>query len=186
MLGKPDKRGTAAVHWYPKGIAGPTDATTAIPAEALKLGYVSEEGLTWNNEGELEKVKAWGGDTVKNSRPEHSSTYTWTLIEAGNAVVLGFVFGEDNVTEDPATGEIHIRHSSDMLPTGGLQFDMKDGNLHRRIWVANAQPNFSGEVSYNDTDVVGYSMQAEALPGADGFKGDEWVRDLTATAPATA
>ena len=62
--GKPNPAG--ALYWAPLGSTLPTDATTALDAAFLPLGYVSEEGLTNSNSRDNDEIHAWGGDAVLN------------------------------------------------------------------------------------------------------------------------
>ena len=55
--GKPNISG--AVYTAPIGTTLPTDATTALDTTAFTcLGYVSEDGLTNNNEMDVSSIKA--------------------------------------------------------------------------------------------------------------------------------
>jgi hypothetical protein len=57
-VGKPNVSG--AVYRAPIGTTLPTDATTALDPAFVSLGYVSEDGLSNNNELSVEATKAWG------------------------------------------------------------------------------------------------------------------------------
>ena len=84
--GKPNISG--AVFAAPIGTTLPTDATTALDAAFVCLGYVSEDGLTNNNEMDVSAIKAWGGAIVYRSLTELDDNFALTLIESENVDVL--------------------------------------------------------------------------------------------------
>jgi len=149
----------------------PTDATTA-PDPAFKgAGYVGEDGLTETTDRSTEKVKAWGGDTVKVLQTDFAVTYTFTFLETLNSDVLKAVYGAGNVETSAATttrGTLHtVKVNSDVLPHQTLVFEVKDGDAKIRICVPDGQITEVGEVTYNDSEVIGYSVTVEAFRDAD-------------------
>ena len=53
------------------------DATTALDAAFVPLGYVSEDGLSNNNELSVEATKAWGGNIVLRSLTEMNDEFAF-------------------------------------------------------------------------------------------------------------
>ena len=73
--GKPNISG--AIYTAAIGTSLPTDATTALdPSKFVCLGYVSEDGLSNNNELTVEAIKAWGGNIVYRSLTEMNDGHT--------------------------------------------------------------------------------------------------------------
>lgn len=158
---------TGGVLRGPLGTALPTDVTTA-PGVAFKaLGYVSEDGLTETVERSTDKIRAWGGDTVKVVQTEYGVTYSFTLIEATREDVLKAVYGEGNVTTTPATpsaGALStVVLNSDTLEHAAWIFEIKDGDARIRIVVPDGQVTEIGEVTYADGEAVGYEVTVEAF-----------------------
>ena len=89
--GKPNIAGS--VYVAPKGTTLPTDATTALGGSYTCLGYVSEDGLSNNNEMDVSAIKAWGGNIVYRSLTELNDEFSLALIETENADVLKTVYG---------------------------------------------------------------------------------------------
>lgn len=148
-----------------KGSTAPTDATTELDAAFTAAGYISEDGLTESAERSTEKVKAWGGDTVKVLQTDFATTYSFTFLESLNAEVLKTVYGDDNVTTD---GGLHtVKVNGDVLPHKSFVFEVKDGETRIRIHVPDGQITEVGEVTYSDSDVVGYQVTIEAFRSAD-------------------
>lgn len=145
----------------------PTTATAAVTG-ASSLGYVSEDGLTEGGERSTEKIKAWGGDTVKVVQTDHSVTYAFTCIESGNAEVLKTMYGADNVTV--AGDTIAVVVTGEELPRRSYVFDMRDGDARIRIVVPDGQVASTGEITYTDGGVISYPVTIEALPDTQGRK----------------
>lgn len=158
---------TGGVLRGPLGTALPTDVTTA-PGVAFKaLGYVSEDGLTETVERSTDKIRAWGGDTVKVVQTEYGVTYSFTLIEATREDVLKAVYGEGNVTTTPATSSAGalstVVLNSETLEHAAWVFEIKDGDARIRIVVPDGQVTEIGEVTYADGEAVGYEVTVEAF-----------------------
>lgn len=158
---------TGGVLRGPLGTALPTDVTTA-PGVAFKaLGYVSEDGLTETVERSTDKIRAWGGDTVKVVQTEYGVSYSFTLIEATREDVLKAVYGEGNVTTTPATSSAGalstVVLNSETLEHAAWIFEIKDGDARIRIVVPDGQVTEIGEVTYADGEAVGYEVTVEAF-----------------------
>ena len=145
-----------AIYIAPVGTALPTDATSVLGNDFVELGYASEDGLTNNNTPESDTIKAWGGDTVLTLMTSREDTFSVTLIEATNIEVLKLVYGDDNVTGTLAAG-ITIKANSKDLDEHAFVIDMvlKDGAA-KRIVIPQAKVSEIGEISYTDSDAVGY------------------------------
>lgn len=153
-----------------------TQPTTAVSTLTgfTAAGYIGEDGVTEANERSTDRIRAWGGDTVKVVQTEHNVTYQFTFLETLNADVLKAVYGEDNVTTTAATattGTLHaVEINSATLPHKSYVFELKDGLSKIRIYVPDGQITEVGEITYSDSEVIGYQVTIEAYADEVGNK----------------
>lgn len=178
LAGKPLVGGGIFV--APKGTARPADATTALIAAYKGTGYVSEDGVTETIDRSTDKIRAWGGDTVKVVQSEFGVQYEFTFIETLNSDVLQTVYGSANVTTTAATaakGTLHkVKLNSGTLPEQQFVIDMKDGDATVRIDFIG-QITEVGDVTYSDEDVIGYPVTVVAIPDANGDSALKYLDD---------
>ena len=157
-----------AIYSAPKGTTLPTDAKTALDPAFKTLGYISEDGLTNSNSPKSDGIKAWGGDTVATVQTEKENKYSYTLIESLNINVLKEAYGDDNVTGTLETG-ITVKANSKELLEHPVVIDMTLRNgVYQRIVIEFGKVSEIGDISYTDSDAVGYEITLTALPNTNG------------------
>ena len=170
--GKPKVGGS--MYLAPLGTALPTDASSELSAAWASLGYVSEDGVTNNNTPESDNVKAWGGDTVLTLQTSKDDTFTFKLIEAMNINVLKSIYGEANVEE--VNGVIKVTANSKIADQFSWIIDMTlKGDVLKRIVIPIASISELGEISYTDSDAVGYEATITAVPDTAGNTHYEYI-----------
>lgn len=174
--GKPKIGG--AIYTAPVGTPLPTDTTTALDSAFKSLGYVSDEGLTNGTELEVEKIKAWGGDTVLVIQKSKEDTFKYTLIEAKNKDVLGYVYGESNVTGDIDTG-LTIKVNNADVPERSIVIDMiLRSNTAKRIVIPSCKISEVEDIVYSDEDPIGYGTTVDCTPDAEGNTHYEYIKKI--------
>lgn len=172
--GKPKVGG--AIYRAPIGTTLPTDATTALGAAFICLGYVSEDGLSNDNSPESEDIRAWGGDKVLTVVSNKDDTFGFTLIEAMNVDVLKTIYGEDNVSGDLTTG-VTVQANSKDLDEYVWAIDMVlRGGVLKRIVIPDGKVSEVGTINYTDGDAVGYETTLATSPDASGNTHYEYLR----------
>lgn len=177
---KPPVGGSISV--APAGTTLPTDATTALANTFTKLGYVTEDGLTNSNTLNTDDIKAWGGDTVLTLYQGREDEFKYTLLEALNVDVLKQTYGAENVTGSLSTGITVAVKSNIQLPEQVVVADMvlKDGAL-KRIVIPRAIVSDVGDITYSDSDAIGYETTLKCLPDASGNTHYEYIKATGAT-----
>lgn len=176
---------TGGILGAPLGSTTPTDTVAAVDAAFEPHGYVGEDGLSMAIAKSIEKIRAWGGDTVRNVQTEHDVTFTFTLLETSEASAKA-VFGDANVTvtaADTTSGnKLDITVTSDPLPEKAWVFDMKDGKKRVRVVVPNGQITETGDTQFVHSNATGWECTLEATPDENGVKAYIYSDDGETTA----
>ena len=178
--GKPNISG--AVFFAPLTATLPTDATTALSSDFTCLGFVSEDGLSNNNELDMSEIKAWGGLTVLRSLTGLTDEFGCKLIESENPDVLKAVYGAKNVTVS-AGGEITVNVVAEDPEEKIWVFDLAlRGNKKKRIVIATGAVTAREEITYNDSDAIAYGITVTAYPNSNGETHKEYISAATPSA----
>ena len=158
----------------PFGTAVPTDATTAVNAAIVALGYVGREGLRpVGSAPSFNDIFAWGGDLIDAPMESKGTTeFEFDLLEVMNPEVAKLVFGDSNVTTTPATAlvgtTVSILEKGFVIPRKVVVFDMLYGGKKLRFAGSNAQLTKMEEGAYQDANIGYYRMRAKFFPNAAG------------------
>ena len=171
--GKPVVGGS--IFWAPQGTTLPTDVDDTLDVAFKDLGYAADAGLVNSNSPANTAIKAWGGDTVLDVQTEKPDTFKFKLLETLNVEVAKFVYGADNVSGTLTTGITIIANSKEQ-DTMSMVIDMilRNGNL-KRIVIPNGKVTAVSDISYVDSDAVGYETTVSCYPDASGNTHYEYI-----------
>lgn len=180
--GKPKIGG--AISTAPVGTPLPHNAIDPLDPAFRSLGYCSDDGLTNGTDLESEEIKAWGGATVLIIQKSKKDTFKYKLIEALNKDVLGYVYGEDNVSGTIETGiKIHVNNKD--VPERAIVIDMiLRGDVLKRIVIPSCKISSVAEIVYNDENAVGYETTVGCTPDEDGDTHIEYLQKVGGTPSA--
>ena len=190
FVGKPTV--TGGIFLLPQTVALPTDATSARPAECIRLGGVSEDGYPYMSERSIEKRRDWNGQVVRSLQTSIDDMFEITYIEFLNPELLAALYGDENVTVVPAdatTGtQIAVRHSVDMPEHGAYIIDTLDGKVKRRRCIPDAQLETLDPIVERPGEWSVFKARYSIMPDAQGFTSYVYtvLNDATGGAPLKA
>lgn len=165
--GKPNIAG--AVYVANIGTTLPTDATTTLDNTKFTcLGYVSEDGLSNDNEMDVSEIKAWGGAIVYRSLNGLNDNFSLALIESENVDVLKNVYGDSNVSVD-GNNNVTINVVADDPQEKVWVFELAlRGGRAKRIVIPDGAVTARETITYNDSDAIAYGITVSAYPDSTG------------------
>lgn len=166
---------TGGIKVAPLGTVTPTDPTSVLNAAFKELGYVTEDGLKLSHDASDDKIKVWGGVTIRTIRSDYSATITGTLVSTLDIDVLKNVFGDSLVTQK--SGFIAIKHAADIAPEKVYIIETKDASNggRKRYVIPKGQITVSGDVKLSHKEITGFEVTVEALADKDGVCYYEYV-----------
>lgn len=172
--GKPNP--TGAIFRAPVGTTLPTDTDASLDEAFVCLGFCSDDGVTNAGEMDSETIKAWGGQTVLVTSTSTDDTFQFKLIEALNAEVKKFIYGDSNVTGTLATGmAVSVEGFSQADSSFVIDMKMRDNTKHR-IVIPSASISEVGEITYADSEAVGYDVTLSCAADSNGKNHYEYTK----------
>lgn len=163
-VGKP--KATGGVYAGATTATLPTDASASLHASLTGLGYVSDAGLTMTKGGDIQTIRAWGGEPVKIVKATDDCTFAWTFIETSDNVLKEIV-GSDNVTTGLTST---IKFNGTQIGARAWVFDMLDGDFAIRVVVPNGEMTGEVSVTFVAGTPVSWPATITALPDSSGNK----------------
>lgn len=168
------------VYRAPIGTTVPTDAITNLTSAFIDMGYISEDGVSNSNSPESETVNAWGGTPVLRIQSSKDDTYALTFISAMNPEVQKMVYGDTNVTGTDVTTGLTVTANAKELEEYVYVIDMlAKGNVLHRVVIPAAKPTEIGDITYNDSDPVGYEVTLGCTADTEGNTHYEYWQTAT-------
>ena len=177
--GKPNPAGAIAI--APVGTPLPTSTQDALDAAFEDLGYVSEDGLVNSTNLEVEKIKAWGGDTVLVIQSSKEDTFKYTLIEVKKLAVLKHIYGKGNVSGTLETGIVIKVNNQDVDEVSVVIDKIMRDNTAKRIVIPSCKVSNVGDINYKDNEAIGYETTVDCTPDAEGNTHYEYLLKPTSS-----
>lgn len=95
-----------AVFVAPAGTKVPTDATTALDAAFVNMGFITTDGVVIAEERAASDLGSWGGVVVRTTQDSFKETLTFTPMQM-SIEVDRIAYGPDNVTGSGTTYAVH-------------------------------------------------------------------------------
>lgn len=149
----------------PAGTTLPSDYGTALAADYINLGYVTDSGATFSTDADSNTFKDLNGDNIATSSGGRTRTLNVQLAEV-KADTLKEVFGQNAVTVD-ASGNITITHDNSDMPhrVVVLELVLRNGRRWRRV-LPDAQVTEWGDLTVLYSD-LGYFDITFTLNGSN-------------------
>lgn len=170
---------SGAISYAPIGTALPTDAVSDLDKKFVKLGYISEDGMTQSADFDSDTEKAWGGDVVNNIFNGKTITFEFKLIETLNKDVNAAVFGMKNVDGEITTG-LTVKDTNTEPESYAWVVDMvgKNGALVRKV-IPSASITDMDDITYATSESAGYDITITAQPDKDGVTNYTCIKSVT-------
>lgn len=164
-----------AIYYGPTTATLPDDTSDALTG-FTELGYASEDGLTNSINPESDAIRAWGGDTVLTLMTAREDTFQVTLIEALEDDVLKLAFGDTNVTGALSTGIAVTVNAKDLEEHAFVVDMVMKNNAAKRVVIPKGKVTEIGEITYTDSDAVGYELTITCLADSSGNTHYEYIK----------
>lgn len=152
---------TGGVLFAPEGTTIPTTVDGALDVAFEEVGYITDDGLSQTIDTSTNRIRAWGGDTVREIQTEHDYSLAFTLLET-NEHSLSIYYGNF------AAGVVEVTSANQVR--GVWAFEVVDGDKRIRIVVPDGEARPNGDLTYTSTDAITYPVTVTAYPDEDGVK----------------
>lgn len=155
--------GTGGVYVGAKGTTGPTSATASIPSGFTTVGFLHDDGITFNPNEEVKDIKAFQNALIVRkvvTRDEYE--FEFTMLET-NATTVGLFFKDAAFTGGAITAG-NRDHRAFIL-------DAVDGDKMSRWVLPDAEVTKRGNVTWKNDDAALYKVTITAYPSSAGSPG---------------
>lgn len=165
------------VYVAPVGTAAPTTATDALNASFYKLGYVSEDGVTFSTAPTIEEFLAWQQrQPVRREATGSEQNLTFGVLQ-WNAETVKLAFGGGQVAEiSPGEFRYDFPSDDDALDERAIVVDWQDGDEDHRLYFQRGSVTEAVETQLTRGALAVLPITFSVLaPSAGGSPGSYWT-----------
>lgn len=140
----------------PYGTTLPTDNTSELDAAFENMGFMGDDGFTFDNSVTANTAQDANGDTIASSSGAPTKTITTTFREIKEAS-MKVVYGSGNVTDENGVLTIHDKGPNNELKSAVVEALLADGRKDRKV-IPMCSPNQLGSESIVYSSLVGKPM----------------------------
>lgn len=163
--------GTGKVYAAVVGSTAPTNATTALPAAWIDLGYISEEGVTATFGKETETIQAWQSLYPVRRVVTSASAMVKFNLQQWNLTTVPFALGGGTVSEPTAGIFKYVPADPATIDERALVVEWTDGSRHYRLYFPKGMVVDAVETNITRTASSELPITYEATPtsGTNAF-----------------
>jgi hypothetical protein len=159
--------GNAHVYVAPVGTAAPTDATTALNAAFIELGYVSEDGITINAGKTTADIMALQSfDPLRTLVTARELTSAFVLRQ-WNYETLKLALGGGTVTGTSPNYK-YLPASAEVIDERAFVFEALDGTVIQRWFFRRVMLSESVSIQFTRTTAADLPITLKALAPTSG------------------
>ena len=140
----------------PYGTPLPTDNTTALNEAFANMGFMGDDGFSFDNSVTTNTAQDANGDTIASDSAAPTKTMTTTFREI-KAASMKVVYGSDNVTDEDGLLTIHDKGPNNETLSAVIEILLKDGRKDRKV-IESCSPNQLGSESIVYNSLVGKQL----------------------------
>jgi hypothetical protein len=165
---------------------GATAATSALDADFVALGFITDDGLTKAEDRSPSQIVAWGGDTIATTQESFGLTWQFTVASFLNEQAAVVLHGDANVTTTAADATNGTRMAvvvkSGLAPLHAWVFDVLSGTARVRYVVPLGRVTEVGDTTFTDGDPAGLDYTVTCYPDGSGVSMYRYSNDGVTTA----
>lgn len=161
--------GTGDIYVADVGTALPANESTVLNGAFVKVGYTTEDGVTFKRTPEIAEFNAWQSRTPVRRELTAQEIMLSTVFEQWNAENLVFAFGGGEVTEE-SSGHYKFSFPADdaQLEEKSLICDWADGAKDYRLVIPRGSVTEEAETNLVRTELAVLPFGFKALAPTDG------------------
>jgi hypothetical protein len=160
--------GDGAVMVAAPGVTAPTNATSSLGTGWVDLGFISDDGFTWNNDRTITPINVWQSPYPARRIVTARDTTVAFALRQWNTASVRFAMGGGDWTGTAPNFE-YTPPEADELDERQLCIDFQDGTRSFRLYFPSGIVTESTSASFNRTAAADLPVTFGATPQAGVF-----------------